>query len=164
MLPFKFYTLIYYMDESEVDAINKIVNKKTSEIFSRYQNLDYPMDWITAKHQAAGELLSYITTKYMDIPEPDYGEYADLGADTDMPDTLDTPSGDFDYSTGGFPYSDPGDQIPVGVEDEDEDEEDDPTRYDEMKFSDFLKTFDFYQPDDNQTTEPTQENPENEQV
>jgi hypothetical protein len=153
------------MDEGEIDAINKIVNKKTSEIFSRYQNLDYPMDWVTAKHQAAGELLSYITIKFMDIPEPDYGEYADLGTDADAPETPsgdDSPSGDFDYNAGGFPYSDPGDQIPAGAEEEEE--EDDPAQYDEMKFSDFLKTFDFYQPDSNQATEPSQEEPESEQV
>ena len=141
----------------DVEAIDKMINKKTSEIFSHNQNHDVPMDWQTAKHRAALELINYVSLKFMDVPEPDYGEYADLRQREDeIPEQLD----DFNFGEGDFANVDPGEEIPF----ENESEKEDTDQYSEMKLSDFLKAFDFYNYKEKEPEHSNQEQPKNEQI
>lgn len=142
------------MDDDH-EALSRIINKKTSEIFSKYQNLDHPMDWNTAKSQAVTELTRYIMYTFLEIPEPDYGEYADLSQFVEEGINPEDIAKDFNF---GGRYAN------MDQEELEEQQEPgiDPEQYNDMKFSDFLRSFDFYKENASESTNTNQ--PQHESV
>jgi hypothetical protein len=139
------------------ETIKRIVNEKTSDIFSQYQNLEMPMSWQTAKHQAATEVMQYIMKEFMDMEEPDYGEYTDL----------DVPNDGRDFPEDSEAFNDELEEEQEGMESVNEEaesqeenidqQEEGDTPYDNMTMGEFLDKFNFYHIDKDQKNQTNNE-------